>query len=59
MKIKPQSQPKFSYTVPQFKGLISSAFEPYLKGYADAEEVKLKDAIDKFQPATRTEIHGT
>jgi len=63
MKIKQKQNPekltpKFNYTVPQFKGLISAAFEPFLKGYAEAEEVKLKDSIDKFTNVTKIEIHG-
>lgn len=58
MAIKSQASSKFSYTVPQFKGLILAAFEPFLKDYAYAEETTLKNQILNYQPATRVEDQG-
>jgi hypothetical protein len=58
MAIKSKSNAKFSYAVPQFKGLILAAFEPLLKDYAYAEESTLKNQILSYQPATRVEDQG-
>lgn len=58
MAIKSQTNTKFTYTVPHFKGLIKAAFEPFLKDYADAEEATLKTQIINYQPATKIESQG-
>ena len=58
MTIKPQTNVKLKYSVPQFKGLILAAFDPFLKDYASAEESTLKNQICGFQPANKIETQG-
>lgn len=59
-KIPQSSVPleKGKYDAPRFTGLISSSMEPYLERYAEGEERKLREAIDKYIPANKFEMMG-